>query len=63
MVSETAQTAAESSAVLMFTRDHSVADGLEYVAAWNSAQLVSADYAEVFSAMKEKRRPVFLSKM
>lgn len=48
---------------LLVDRDHSVADGLEYVAAWNSAQLVSADYAEVFSAMKERRRPVFASKM
>ncbi len=47
----------------MLARDHSVADGLEYVAAWNSAQLVSADYVEVFSALKEKRQPVFLSKM
>jgi hypothetical protein len=44
-------------------RDHNVADGLEYVAAWNSAQLVSADYAEVFQAMKAKRRPVFSSKL
>ncbi len=60
---DVATTKHERPAVLMLGRDHSIADGLEYVAAWNSAQLVSADYAEVFSAMKEKRRPVFLSKM
>lgn len=40
-------------------RDHSVADGLEYVATWNAGMLHSADFAEVFAALKEKRKPIF----
>lgn len=40
-------------------RDHSVADGLDYVSAWNASMLNSSDFVEVFSAAKEKRKPVF----
>ena len=40
-------------------RDHSIAQGLEYVAAWNSGQLASADVREAFQAMQQKRQPHF----
>ena len=45
--------------VLRHSRDHSVEDGLEYIAEWNSNMLFSDDMAEVFEAMKEKRKPDF----
>ncbi|MBO6570835.1 MAG: crotonase/enoyl-CoA hydratase family protein [Balneola sp.] len=45
--------------VLRHSRDHSVEDGLEYIADWNSTMLFSDDMAEVFEAMKEKRKPDF----
>ncbi|MEQ9091170.1 MAG: crotonase/enoyl-CoA hydratase family protein [Balneola sp.] len=45
--------------VLRHTRDHSVEEGLEYIAEWNSTMLFSDDMAEVFEAMKEQRKPVF----
>ena len=41
------------------SRDHTVADGLDYVNTWNAGMLHSADFAEVFAAMKERRKPVF----
>lgn len=41
-------------------RDHSVRDGLDYVAAFNAAVLPqSADIREVFQARAERRRPIF----
>lgn len=41
-------------------RDHSVSDGLEYVAAYNAAMLPSSDIQEVFKAVvKERRAPKF----
>lgn len=41
-------------------RDHSVPDGLDYVAAYNAAMLPSSDIQEVFKAViKERRRPRF----
>ena len=42
-------------------RDHSVADGLDYVATWNSAQLPSADLQAVFGSLgsRQKQPPVF----
>jgi enoyl-CoA hydratase/carnithine racemase len=46
--------------VLLYQRDHSVADGLDYVATWNSAMLPqSADVQEVFLAQAQRRRPIF----
>ena len=45
--------------MLNFSRDHSVADGLNYVAGWNAAMLLSADLGESIAAQREKRRPDF----
>ena len=41
--------------MLNYARDHSVADGLNYVATWNAAMLMSSDLQEAFSAAMEKR--------
>lgn len=45
--------------MITYARDHSVADGLNYVAAWNAAMLLSNDLAEAGQAAAEKRTPVF----
>lgn len=45
--------------VLHYTRDHSVEDGLNYIANWNAAMLLSADLTEAFKAAMEKRAPKF----
>jgi enoyl-CoA hydratase len=45
--------------VLNFSRDHSVADGLNYVAGWNAAMLLSADLGECIAAQREKRTAQF----
>lgn len=45
--------------MLNYARDHSVADGLNFVATWNAAMLMSADLDEVMAAMREKRAPQF----
>ena len=42
-----------------YSRDHSVTDGLNYVAGWNAAMLLSADLGESIAAQKEKRAPRF----
>ena len=42
-----------------YARDHSVADGLNYIATWNAAMLLSADFTEAGQANREKRAPVF----
>jgi len=43
--------------VLDYCGDKSIRDGLEYVAAWNSAFLASEDLAEAISSFIEKRKP------
>jgi enoyl-CoA hydratase len=45
--------------MLNYGRDHSIADGLNYVATWNAAMLMSADIQEALLAMREKRSPSF----
>ena len=45
--------------VLDFGRSRRVADGLEFVAAWNSAFLASEDLGEAMSAFLAKRAPEF----
>lgn len=45
--------------MLNYARDHSVADGLNYVATWNAAMLMSADLDEAITAMRHQRPPKF----
>jgi enoyl-CoA hydratase/carnithine racemase len=45
--------------MITYARDHSVADGLNYVATWNAAMLMSADLGEAIGAAREKRPPKF----
>lgn len=45
--------------MITYVRDHSVADGLNYIATWNAAMLLSDDLEEAMTAAKEKRPPVF----
>ncbi len=45
--------------VMNFSRDHSVADGLNFVATWNAALLLSGDLNECITAQREKRAPKF----
>ncbi len=42
-----------------YTRDHSVADGLEYIANWNAGMFDTDDMAEAFAAKLEQRRASF----
>jgi enoyl-CoA hydratase len=46
-------------AILNHTRDHSVADGLEYMATWNAAMLLSDDLMEAFQVKMQKREAIF----
>jgi len=45
--------------VMNYSRDHSVAEGLNFVAAWNASMLLSADLNEAITAQREKRPPRF----
>ncbi len=45
--------------ILLHTREHSVADGLNYIATWNAAMLLSSDLKEAFTAKIEKREAKF----
>ncbi len=45
--------------MLNYARDHSVADGLNYIATWNAALLMSADLQEAMLANMDKRKPEF----
>lgn len=45
--------------ILLHTRDHSVADGLSYMATWNAAMILSNDLMEAFQAKMQKREPVY----
>ncbi len=42
-----------------YTRDHSVADSLRYMAGWQSGMFQPADMLEEFAAKGEQRDPVF----
>jgi len=41
--------------VINYTRDHSIEDGLEYVALWNAAMMSKLDVQEAMAATLEKR--------
>lgn len=45
--------------ILVYTRDHNVEDSLRYVAAWNSALLISNDLVESITAQFEGRLPEY----
>jgi enoyl-CoA hydratase len=45
--------------MLNYARDHSVADGLDRVATWNAAMLLSSDLREAMAAVMQKRMPRF----
>jgi enoyl-CoA hydratase/carnithine racemase len=45
--------------MITYARDHSVADGLNYVATWNAAMLLSTDLQEAMMASMGKRPAVF----
>jgi enoyl-CoA hydratase len=42
-----------------YTRDHGIADGLEYIANWNAAMFDTDDMAEAFTAQMENRAADF----
>ncbi|MDG2025343.1 MAG: crotonase/enoyl-CoA hydratase family protein [Actinomycetota bacterium] len=44
---------------LNYSRDHSVADGLEYIATWNAAMFDTDDITEAFTASTENRDTEF----
>ena len=45
--------------IIKYSRDHSVAEGLNYIATWNAAMLLSDDLNEAFMASMQKREAVF----
>ncbi len=45
--------------MLRYSRDHSVADALEYMSTWNAAMFISKDLEEAFMAAMEKRQAVY----
>ena len=45
--------------MLNYARDHSVADGLNHVATWNAAMLMSEDLMKAMTAAQARERPQF----
>lgn len=45
--------------MLNYVRDHSVADGLNYVATWNAAMVLTRDLGEGLNAQQERRSPMY----
>jgi enoyl-CoA hydratase len=45
--------------MLNYARDHSVADGLNQVATWNAAMLMSEDLMAAMAAAPQKKAPLF----
>lgn len=45
--------------MITYVRDHPVADGLNYIATWNAAMLLSDDLTEAMAAFFEKRPATF----
>ena len=51
---------AGTKAMISYMRDHTVKDGLEYVATWNSAMLQSNDLRVAIAAHMSKQKPEFV---
>jgi len=45
--------------MLLYSRDHSVADGLNHIATWQTGMFQPSDMVETFTAKAEGREPVF----
>ena len=45
--------------MIVYTRDHSVADSLNYIATWNASMLLSKDLEEAMRSQMQKRKPTF----
>ena len=45
--------------MILYARDHSVADSLNYIATWNAAMLMSSDLQEAMMASTQKKSPTF----
>ena len=66
-VMEIAKTIAEKSPLsirgskemIRYARDHSVADGLNYISIWNAAMMLSSDLDAAFMGAVQKTKPVF----
>lgn len=48
-----------SKEMISYARDHTVADGLNYVATWNASMLLSDDLDEAIAAARAKRAPLY----
>ena len=48
-----------SKVMINYARDHTIADGLDYIATWQTGMLSGAHMAEAFKAKQDKRDPVF----
>jgi len=49
-----------SKRIINYARDHSTADGLDYIGIWNASMLQSAEINEAFAAATEKREADFV---
>jgi len=45
--------------VIKYSREHSIADGLNYMATWNAAMILSNDLNAAFMASMQKKKPEF----
>lgn len=45
--------------LLNYSRDHSVADGLNYTAIWNAAMVQTQDVKDAMLSGLQKRKPTF----
>jgi enoyl-CoA hydratase len=48
-----------SKEMLNYARDHSIADGLDYIATWQTGMFQPADMMEAFAAKSEQRDPIY----
>ena len=48
-----------SKEMLNYARDHSIADGLDYIATWQTGMFQPTDMMESFAARSQKRAPVY----